>query len=154
MMLSLLRTPWRVKERPSGDRVLVFVSRFDAAGLRSSLRLMRYSPAIGRAARTAPGCIGSALLARPVKGAYYTVSYWQDEESLKAFTRQRPHRAGVKALHAAGPVDGVLISWWADATARRPRWSEVMHRADVSARGRYAGPQPASPGDAAPAAVA
>ena len=139
--------PWRWRQPPVNDRVLVFASRFDGQGTgdarhpRGAIRLMRHSLRIRRQALRTPGAVGVSLYARPLRGEFYTLSAWQDEESLRAFAHTGAHRAGVKDLNAhGGQVKGVLISWWEDATDWRPRWDETLRRVAAATPGPYAGP--------------
>jgi hypothetical protein len=138
--MSIFRLPWIGRRRPTTGQVLVFVSRFDGQGFRSALTLLMHGMRIWRSAVRSPGSYGASLWARPLRGKYYTLSAWESEEALRAFARSAVHRSGVKAMYAAGNVDGVLISRWEDADGWRPRWPEAMRRADVATPGRYAGP--------------
>ena len=139
-MISMFALPWKTVARPAGDRVLVFSSRFDGRGIRSARAMLRSGMGIRRGALQAPGCLGASLCARPLRGKYHTLSAWQDEQSLMAFARSAPHRDGIRALRAAGPVDGVLISWWEDAAGWRPRWDEALRRVAAATPGPYTGP--------------
>ncbi|MHB8452362.1 MAG: DUF3291 domain-containing protein [Mycobacteriales bacterium] len=141
MIPSLIRTPWVSQSRVRNDRVLVFASRFDGPGPRAGRRLLAYGIRVRANAIVAKGCLGAAVLARPVKGAYYTLSVWQDEPSLQAFAHGKGHRTAVRAMRASGPFNGVLISWWAPAGERRPHWNEVLRRTTAAEPGPYRGPE-------------
>lgn len=138
--------PWRWRERPTKERVLVFASRFDGQGngggrrSKGALRLMRHSLRIRKQVLRTPGAIGVSLYARPIRGEYYTVSAWQDEASLMAFARTGAHRAGVRDLYAHGNVNGVLISWWADADNWQPSWDDAIRRTAAATPGPFVGP--------------
>jgi heme-degrading monooxygenase HmoA len=138
--MSMFTLPWRWRRRPAEGRVLVFASRFDSRGFRSSWALFAGGMRIWRTASRSPGSYGASLWAKPFRGKYYTLSAWESEEALHAFARSAVHRSGIKALYAAGKVDGVLISWWEDADGWRPQWKDAIRRADASTPGRYAGP--------------
>jgi heme-degrading monooxygenase HmoA len=132
--------PWKTVAAPTGERVLVFASRFDGRGFGSARVMLGAGIGIRRGALHAPGCLGASLWARPLRGKYHTLSAWQDEESLAAFARSAAHRDGVRALRAVGPVDGVLISWWENAADWRPNWKAAISRAAAATPGPYAGP--------------
>ncbi len=142
--MSLFRLPWLGRPRAKSDApVLVFVSRFDSRNPLSALALLFYGMSIWVYAARSRGAVGASLWAKPLRGKYYTMSAWESEDALREFSRSKVHRAGVKALRRVGKVDGVLISWWEDGTAWKPRWKNAMHRADASPTGPYAGPSPA-----------
>jgi heme-degrading monooxygenase HmoA len=142
MIFTPLVLPWRrSKAAKQPDRHLVFASRFDSRSARSSWTLFRGSARIYLAATAAPGCRGASLVARPVKRAYYTASVWDDEAALQAFAHTGAHRNAVRALHDAGEVDGVLMSWWTRQPGR-PRWTEVIRRTHATEPGPYRGPEP------------
>jgi heme-degrading monooxygenase HmoA len=138
--MSIFRIPWLGRRRPKGGQVLVFASRFDSHNPRSAWALFTGGMRIWLTAVRSPGSFGASLWAKPIRGRYYTLSAWESEEMLRAFAHGRPHRRGVKALYAAGNVDGVLISWWEDADGWRPRWKDAITRADAATPGPYAGP--------------
>jgi heme-degrading monooxygenase HmoA len=149
-MFSLFAIPWRWRTRPTSERVLVFVSRFDAPRGRGSGRwrqtivLMRGGLKIRRHALKSPGNIGVSLYGSPLRAKFYTMSAWQDEASLMGFAHSPAHMDGIRALYANGRVDGVLISWWDDADGWRPGWRDAIRRADSATPGPYAGPADAS----------
>jgi heme-degrading monooxygenase HmoA len=138
--MTIFKLPWRWRRRPDSGRVLVFASRFDGRGFRASCALFTGGVRIWRSAVRSPGVYGASLWAKPFRGKYYTLSAWESEEALRGFARGAVHRSGVKALYAAGSVDGVLISWWEDADGWRPHWKDAIRRADASTPGPYAGP--------------
>jgi hypothetical protein len=46
----------------------------------------------------------------------------------------------VRDLVAHGPVDGILISWWARAAGWSPSWRDATGRTDAAEHGPYTGP--------------
>lgn len=139
--MYLLQLPWQTPKPPPDAPTLLFASRFDAGGsLRKAWQLLRRSGRVRAAALHADGCYGAALLARPTKGAYYTLSRWHDEAALAAFARHTTHRDAVRTMHQVGDVDGVLISWWQQPQTVRPTWRDVITRTAVSPTGPYRGP--------------
>ncbi|MGI5452783.1 hypothetical protein ACQEWB_06315 [Streptomyces sp. CA-249302] len=41
----------------------------------------------------APGAYGASLIAEPFKRTFWTLSAWQDKESLYTYARTEPHRS-------------------------------------------------------------
>lgn len=139
--MNLLAVPWATTGPAPDQPTLVFASRFDShRSLRSAGRLLRLSGRVRGAALRADGCYGAGLLARPLLGSYYTLSRWRDEAALAAFAHNGLHRDAVRAMRAAGEVDGVLISWWEPPQRPRPSWAEVIARTAASPTGAYRGP--------------
>jgi hypothetical protein len=75
-------------------------------------------------------------MAHPIRGRYYTLSMWRDEESLLAFAHGGSHRRAVQKIAAVGPVQGILLSRSADPT-RRPRWRETKRWVAGAVPGPY-----------------
>src|SRR5438045_1119470 len=100
--MSIFKLPWIWRGRPRDGQVLVFASRFDGRGFRSSWALFTGGTCIWLSAVRTPGSFGASLWAKPIRRKYYTLSAWESEEALRAFAHGGPHRSGVKALYAAG----------------------------------------------------
>jgi hypothetical protein len=127
-MPTMFILPWRWTAEPRSEHTLVFASRFDGTGPRRGWRLFLGGIRLRRAALRSPGALGVGLRAHPLKGRYYTLSMWKDEESLKAFARGDDHRAAVRHVNELGPVSGVLLAKEADAL--RPRWADTLRWVD------------------------
>lgn len=80
--------------------------------------------------------MGVTLMAHPMRGTYYTLSMWRDEESLLAFAHGAAHGEAVRRLASLGPVQGILVSRDA-GTERRPRWRETKRWLAALSPGPY-----------------
>jgi hypothetical protein len=123
-MPTMFVLPWRWTGEPRTGQALMFVSRFDGAGLRQGWRLFTGGVRLRRAVLHAPGALGVSVRAHPFQGRYYTLSLWRDEESLLAFARSGAHRHAVRRMTELGPADGVLVSRDADPR-QRPTWRDA-----------------------------
>src|ERR1700722_4995942 len=102
-MPTIFTLPWRWTKTVRPERVVVFASRFDAKGLKARWVLFAAGIRVRRHVLASPGALGVSLRAHPLAGRYYTVSMWQDEESLLAFAHSGHHREAMKLIRALGP---------------------------------------------------
>ena len=140
-MPTVFTTPWQWTSQPRPERALVFASRFDGAGRRARWRLFVGGLRLRRAVLASPGALGVGLRAHPLRGHYYTVSMWADEQTLLAFARSQDHRRAVRSIAALGPIRGVLISRAADSR-RPPGWRETTRWVDATEPGPYRHEEP------------
>jgi hypothetical protein len=123
-MPTMLVLPWRWSGAPRPRNALVFASRFDGAGFRQGWRLLIGGVRLRREVLGSHGALGVSLRAHPIQGRYYTLSMWQDQESLMAFAHGPAHRRAVRGVADLGPVQGVLVSRDADPQ-QRPTWRDI-----------------------------
>ena len=134
-MPTMFTLPWRWTTRVRPAQSVVFASRFDARGLRARWILFWAGIRLRRAVLASPGSVGVSLRAHPFKGRYYTLSMWNDEESLLSFARGENHAGAVRAIRETGPISGVLISRL--SKAGRPGWREIIRWVDATEPGPY-----------------
>lgn len=139
-MPTMFTLPWRWTGPLRPEQTVVFASRFDAKGARARWALLVAGTRLRRAVLASPGALGVSLRAHPLAGRYYTLSMWEDEDSLSAFAHGADHGAVVRHIGELGPVSGVLISRKDDG--QRPRWGEIRRWVDSSEPGPYRGPAP------------
>lgn len=134
-MPTMFTLPWRWTEQAQSPGAIVFVSRFDAKGLKPRWVLFSAGIRLRSAVLASPGSLGVSLRAHPFAGRYYTLSMWQSEASLLAFARSADHRAAVSRITQLGSVSGVLIS--RDANSSRPRWRDTLQWVATAEPGPY-----------------
>jgi hypothetical protein len=145
-MPTILVLPWRWSGAARPRNALVFASRFDGAGFRQGWRLLIGGIRLRQAVLASPGALGVSLLAHPIQGRYYTLSMWQDQDSLMAFAHGPAHRRAVRGMTELGPVQGVLVSRDADPQIR-PTWRDTTSWLTALDTGPYRHqPQPAPAG--------
>ena len=78
---------------------------------------------------TQPGYIGGALRARVMGSERWTLTVWEDEESMHAFVLEGAHR---QALETSGTViDGVRSAMWTLSSEEvPPSWDEALSHLD------------------------
>jgi hypothetical protein len=143
-MPTMLVLPWRWSGAPRPRTALVFASRFDGAGFRQGCRLLIGGIRLRRAVLGSRGALGVSVRAHPLQGRYYTLSMWQDQDSLMAFAHGPAHRRAVRGVAELGPVRGVLVSRDADPQ-QRPTWRDTTRWLTALDTGPYRHQQQPAP---------
>ena len=87
-----MKSPWRWSTPLEPEReYLVLASSIPPNSRRSTWRLFRGASAVRKQLGGTDGVIGFALLARPIRKQYATLSVWTDEEALAKFAGAEPH---------------------------------------------------------------
>jgi quinol monooxygenase YgiN len=81
--------------------------------------------------RSAKGCISLALL-QDKNRAFWTMTMWEDERSMKSFMATGPHREAMPRL--AEWADEASVVHWHQDSAEHPDWNEAARR--MRAEGR------------------
>lgn len=123
--------PWMpgaaATESPDSGEAVVMASKFEVKSLLNVPRFFLLSLVVWKQVRSAPGTIGASLRAEPFKKTFWTLSAWQDQESLEAFSRSDPHAKVVAKLIPTmdrstfvfyGAARSELPLSWDDATRR------------------------------------
>jgi hypothetical protein len=125
-------TPWRQLASVDPAREYVaFTSRFFLKSLLRVPAFMARSMRIMKQANAAPGMVGWSLGGHLFKLEFYTLSVWQDEESLRRFVREGDHRAAVEEFERDVRRKSIFVYYkvfgrelpltWKDAIARQER---------------------------------
>ncbi|POM23127.1 hypothetical protein BTM25_42790 [Actinomadura rubteroloni] len=104
-----MELPWTTVAPAEGD-VLVMASRFRLRGIRRSPRFLLDALRLRRQALRAPGAVGVALRARPLRGEFWTLSAWTDRAALQDYAAADPH-AAVRARAARWTSDAAFVFW-------------------------------------------
>jgi hypothetical protein len=91
--------------------------------LRSVLFLLPFAFRASRSTRQAlrtPGCHGACT--RKTRGlAFWTLTMWDDEKSMRSFVSQSPHREVMPKL--SGWCDEASVAHWVQESVAMPEWS-------------------------------
>jgi len=123
--------PWKTYESPTpGNRYLALISYLPLKHFRAIPKFFRFTSEIRRQLRAAQGLIGYSVEARPLARKFWTLSAWQDEQSLQDFVGALPHSRVMKDL-APHMSKSQFAQWtveskeipldWAAAKARIPQ---------------------------------
>jgi heme-degrading monooxygenase HmoA len=126
--------PWTKLASPDPDReYVVMASRLPLVRYRDIPAFLSATMAIRAQLAGASGLIGYSLDAHLVRKTFFTLSAWDSQEALDAFSRADPHRSRVSAIRRrmrpttftfwTAPGADVPISW----TEARRRIAEADH---------------------------
>ena len=119
---------WQNFQRAEPERhYLVQLSYLPLLRYRTFPRFARLLLAIQRELRRTDGIIGYSLLARPLQRDFWTLSAWQNKNSLNSFVRSQVHATAMKALRAyMGQTR--FIEWTMSGSSLPPSWSDALTR--------------------------
>jgi heme-degrading monooxygenase HmoA len=93
--------PWTTIRTPDADRTYVgFATKLPLTTHRYVPGFLRDTMKIRRQLATTPGLIGYSLLAEIRAKSFWTVSVWEDEPAIKAFSSADPHQSIMRRLPA------------------------------------------------------
>lgn len=119
---------WTANLTPeAGHNYVVFASQLPSVGLTSVPAFMRHTRAITKQLRQAKGLFAYCLRADLLQHRFWTLSVWQDDDSLRAFVRAEPHSNTMGAL-ASRTKDPKFTRWTTQTPLPLPSWEEVESR--------------------------
>ena len=123
-----MKSPWKWTSQLEPEReYLVLASSIPPLSRRSTWRLFRGSGAVRKQLSGTDGVMGFALLARPMRKQYATLSVWRDEAALEAFAGAEPHRQLMSGLKPEmGPTK--FVRWTIRGADGRPSWDDALQR--------------------------
>jgi hypothetical protein len=123
-----VRSPWKWRAPLERERdYLVLASSIPPRSRRSTWRLFRGASAVRKQLGATEGVIGFALLARPLRRQYATLSVWRDEQALARFAGAEPHR-GLMATLAPEMGPTKFVRWTLRGADGRPSWGDALRR--------------------------
>jgi hypothetical protein len=131
-----VKSPWKsMKPLEPDQSYLVLASSIPPRSMTSTSRLFRGSSAVRKQLAGTEGVVGFALLARPFRKQYATLSVWVDEPALAAFANANPHHELMTDLAPEmGPT--TFVRWTIRGSDGRPSWTEGLRRlAEAEASG-------------------
>jgi len=91
--------PWTsISPAVAGKDYLALISYLPLRHFLAVPKFFSYTLKTRRQLRTANGLIGYALDAKPFARKFWTLSVWEDQQSLNEFVRQMPHSAIMQGL--------------------------------------------------------
>ena len=123
-----MKSPWKaMKDLQEDHEYLVLASSIPAKGRSSTRRLFRGASEVRKQLEQTEGVVGFALLARPLRKQYATLSVWVDESALAAFAGASPHRELMAKLSSEmGPTK--FVRWTIKGSEGRPSWRDALQR--------------------------
>lgn len=129
--------PWKQRTTVDPEREYVaFTSRFF---LRSALRapaFMARSRSIMKQANKAPGVIGWSLGFDLFKLEFYTLSAWENAESLRSFVRDGSHGLAIEEFRQDMRRKSIFVYYRVSGRDLPLRWKDAVARQEQQERGR------------------
>jgi heme-degrading monooxygenase HmoA len=127
--------PWTTFSPPDpGREYRAMASRLPLARYLDMLAFMRATTAIRGQLAHADGLIGYALDAHLARKTFFTVSAWESQDALEAFSRADPHHARVEGIR--GRMRPTTFTFWTVPGTDLPiGWAEVRRRIAEAERG-------------------
>ena len=95
----MLVSPWFTRTPPALDReYLALISYLPLRHFRAIPKFFRFSFQMQKQLSSCKGLIGYSLDAKPFARKFWTLSVWEDQQSLTDFVRQIPHSEIMQAL--------------------------------------------------------
>lgn len=130
-----MRDPWKQRQPMDPDtEYLVMASSLPAKDYAATPALFRGASATKRQLRDADGLVGFAMLARPLRKQYGSLSVWRDEAALQAFARSGSHGELMRGL-ALQMGQTAFVRWSIKGSDGRPSWREAWDRLASSSQG-------------------
>jgi quinol monooxygenase YgiN len=127
--------PWTIPNpAPADTLAYAMASRFEVRSAKDVPRFFLKSLAAWRQVRSAPGCLGASLIAKPLRGTFYTLSAWENRDALYAFARTQPHRAIMTSLRPT-MRSGIFTFWDVPAGQLPLSWDDAQRRLAEQAHG-------------------
>jgi hypothetical protein len=123
--------PWTTCQyRKDATDLLVLTTRLPLHRYRDIPRFLRWTMRVRAQLRTAPGCAGYSLDAKPLRKTFWTVSAWSGKDAVEAFVHSGQHAAMLADL--AGRVgDPRFVESTASSADLPPSWKDAHERIDT-----------------------
>jgi len=125
--------PWTTpRPRPAATaNPTVMASKFQLRDRRDVPAFFVAALRIRRQMLKSPGVLGVSLIAKPLKGTFFTLSAWESREHIQAAVVGHPHVETMKRF--APRTAQSLFTFWTPETDSRPTWQEAHSRLDDEA---------------------
>ncbi len=120
--------PWKSFAVPESDREChAMLSYLPVNKWRAVPKFFRYTSQIRRQLAHSEGLIGYSLEANVLSRDFWTLSVWQDRESLTRFVQRNPHgHVMTDLLPDMGQTE--FFHWEVDGSSVPPDWEEAKRR--------------------------
>ncbi len=121
-------TPWKSFGSPEpGWEYLALLSYLPLRQYRAIPKFFRFTPETQKQLSSASGLIGYSLDAQPFRRRFWTLSVWEDSQSLMTFVQQAPHSRIMQDL--AQHMDKTqFVQWKVTASDIPLKWAEAKAR--------------------------
>jgi hypothetical protein len=124
----MLPLPWKTLAAPDTNReYLALLSFLPLKHYRMIPKFLWLTFETQRQLRESKGLIGYSLHAQPLRRRFWTLSVWEDQQSLMNFVRQAPHG---RIMQVLAPQMGKMqfVQWSVTLKDIPPGWNEAKTR--------------------------
>ncbi len=124
----MLPLPWKTLASPDNNReYLALLSFLPLKHHRMIPKFLWLTFETQRQLHKSKGLIGYSLHAQPLRQRFWTLSVWEDQQSLMDFVRQAPHG---KIMQVLAPHMGEteFVQWKVTVKDIPPSWNEAKTR--------------------------
>ena len=120
--------PWKSFATPENDReYTALLTYLPLSKWRAIPKFVRYTSQIRRQLADSKGLIGYALDANVLNRDFWTLSVWENEESLRRFVQRNPHgRVMTDLLPDMGQTE--FLPFKVNGSSIPPDWQETKRR--------------------------
>lgn len=121
-------TPWKSFAAPESDKeYLALLSYLPLNTFRAMPKFLRYTRRIQHQLSDSGGLIGYSLDAKVFSREFWTLSVWEDEESLRRFVMRNPHgQVMADLVPHMGQTE--FVRWKVSGSSVPPDWEEAKGR--------------------------
>jgi len=125
-------TPWiSLAPTKPESTYLALLSYLPLRHFRAVPKFFRYTAQTRRQLKTTAGIIGYALQGRPFSRQFWTLSVWEDQQSLNNFVSQIPHSQIMQVL-APHMGETKFAQWTVTSCEIPPDWPSALARLNQS----------------------
>lgn len=122
-------TPKPVAPSHASSDAVVMASWFELRSFRDVPQFVLAAMRIRRQILKSPGVLGLSLIAKPLNKSFFTLSAWQDRESLDAAVPRQPHARTMEHFHSR--MAGSRFVFWTVPRSELPiKWRDALRRLD------------------------
>jgi hypothetical protein len=118
---------WKTVKPTATGEALAVVSYLSLASFRSLPLFIHYAFKVQLQLGKSKGLIGYSTHARFLSRKFWTLSIWENEQSLRAFVEQSAHGASMKSLDGKADDSG-FTSWPVNGSALALDWADARER--------------------------
>ena len=115
-----------------GSQAYIMASTFEVRSLPDSFRFLMKSLLAWRQVVHAPGVLGAALLAHPLKRTFFTLSAWVDRDALYTYAKTEPHRSIMRGMREV--MRDSTFTFWTAPLDGPVSWAEAKQRLNATAK--------------------
>jgi hypothetical protein len=126
--------PWTRLADPEPDQdYVVLASRLPLRQYRNIPAFLRASKAVRVQPAATRGVLGYSLDAKPIAKTFWTLSAWEDEETLRRFSQADPHRSQITGI-SPYMLASSFVQWTVAGSELPPKWTDARRRVAASQR--------------------